>query len=107
MSKIMERKNQLIAHSDVLAMNKNYHFRASSVRALAHLFPFSYVFKTKSRKEGRGVLSPNCRFKHHSKCPRNAWFLGTFHVKEAEESEWGRIGRKIIEQGVLQALALG
>ena len=68
--------------------------------------PISHVFKTKNRKGGRGVLSQACRFKHYSKCPRNTRFLGAFHVKEAEESDWVRIGRKIIEQGVLQALAL-
>ena len=68
--------------------------------------PFSHVFKTRNRKGRRDVLSPACRFKHHSKCPGNARFLRTFHVKEAEESEWVRIGRKIIEQGVLKALAL-
>ena len=98
-SLILERNNQLIAHSDVLAMNRRYNLRGSSGVVLTN------VIKTKNRNQ-EGVTTPPCRFKYHSKCPRNAWFTRSFPVKEAEESVWNIIGRKLIEQGVLQALAL-
>ena len=103
----LERSNQLIAHSDVLAMNRRYHLRGISGVVLAHSFPRSYGIKTKSQhQEGRGFTTQACWFKHHSKCFRNALFSRSFPVKEAEESLLDIIGRKIIEQGVLQALAL-
>ena len=103
----LERNNQLIAHSDVLAMNRRYHLRGISGVVLAHSFPRSYGIKTKSgHQEGRGSMTLTCWFKHHSKCPRNAMFSRSLSLKEAGESEWDKIGRKIIEQGVLQALAL-
>ena len=107
MKRILKRNNLLIANSDVFAMNRRYHLRGSSGVVLAHSFPLSYGIKTKSQnQEGRGVTTPTCWFKHHSKCPTNAWFSRSLPIKEAEESVWDIIGQKIIEQGVLQALAL-
>ena len=104
---ILKSNNLLIAHSAVLAMNRRYHLRGSSGVVLAHSYPRSYGIKTKSgHPEGRGVMTQTCWFKHHSKCPRNSWFSRSLPVKEAEESDWDMIGRKIIEQGILQALAL-
>ena len=85
--------------SDVLAMNRRYNLRGSSGVVLTN------VIKTKNRNQ-EGVTTPPCRFKYHSKCPRNAMFSRSLPLKEAGESEWDKIGRKIIEQGVLQALDL-
>ena len=106
-SRTLGRSNLLIAHSYVLAMNRKYHLRAGSGIGLANFFPFLYGIQTKSRhQKGRGVATPTCRFKHHSKCHRNDRFLRSIPVKEAEETDWDQIGWKIIKQGVLQALAL-
>ena len=99
-SRILERNTLLTTPQDELAMGRRYYYlRGSSGVVLAN------VIKTKNRNQ-EGVTTPPCRFKYHSKCPRNAWFTRSFPVKEAEESVWNIIGRKIIEQGVLQALAL-
>ena len=106
-SRTLGRNNLLIAHSAVLAKSRKCHLRASSGRALTHFFPFLYGVKNKSRhQDGRGVTTPTRRFKHHSKCHRNERFSRSLPVKEAEESDWVKIGRKIIKQIVLQALAL-
>ena len=103
----LERTNLVKAHSDELAMKRRYHLRGISGFVLAHSFALSYDNKTKIRhQKGRGVMTPTCWFKHHTKCPRNAWFSRSLPVKEALESVWDVVGRKIIEQGVLQALAL-
>ena len=88
--RILERNNRLIGHLD----NRRYYF-----------FPFSFGSKTNSgHQEGRGVRTPICWIMHSSKCPRNAWFSRS--LGESEESFSDIIGRKMIEQGVLQALAL-
>ena len=106
-SPTLERNSQLIGHPDLLAMNRRYRLRGSSGVALFHSFPRSYGIKTKSGlQEGRGAMTPTCWFKHHLNGPRNAWFSRSLPVKEAHKSVWDIIGRKIIEQGVLQALAL-
>ena len=106
-SPTLERNKQLKGHPGLLAMNRKYHLRGSSGVVLAHSFPRSYGIKTKTvHQEGRGVTTPTCWFRHHLKCPRNDWFSRSFPVKEAKESVWDIIGRKIVEQGVLQALAL-
>ena len=70
------------------------------------LLPEGFLKTNSGHQEGRGVMTPTCWFKHHSKCPRKAWFSRSLPVKESEESDWDKIGRKIVEQGVLQALDL-
>ena len=105
-SPTLERNKQLKRHLGLLAINRKYYLRGSSGVVLVHSFPRSYAIKTKiGHQEGRGVTTPTCWFRHHLKCPRNAWFSRSLPVKEAKKSVWDIIGRKIVEQGVLQALA--
>ena len=107
-SRILERNKLLVAPQDESAQNRRYYqLRGSSGVVLAHFMPFLYGIKTKNGHQvtGRGGRKPTCWFKHHSKCPRNAWFSRSLPVKESEESFMDRIGQKIVEQGVLQALA--
>ena len=111
LSRILERNNLLVAptHPDVLAMVMNtnkYRLKVDRGVGLPQSFPASYGIKTKSGdQEARGAMTPTCRFKDLSKCPRNAWFSRSLPVRETEESFSDKIGRKLIEQGVLQALA--
>ena len=113
MSRILERNKLLIAptHPDVMARNMNmnqYRLKRGWGVELPHSFPVSNIIKTKSGHEERtGAMTPPCSFKDHSKCPRYAWFSRSLPVKETEEYFSDKIGRKLIEQDVLQALALG
>ena len=112
-SRILERNKLLVAPQDESALHRRYYqLRGSSGVVLAHFFPFLHGIKTKTKTKsghqqtGRGGTKPIFWFKHHSKCPlRKAWFSRILPVKESEESFLDRIGQKIVEQGVLQALA--
>ena len=99
----MEKNKLKIAQPDY----RRFHLRGSSGVVFAHFLPRSFGIKNKSRRqEGRGVTTPGCWFKHVFRCPRDARFVRSLPLKEAEKSVWDIIGQKIVEQGVLQALAL-
>ena len=98
----MDRNTLLTTPQDEMATGRIYYSLRGSSGA-----PFLYGSKSKSRHgQGREVKRLTCWFKHHSFCPRDAWFSRILPEKETEESLSDIIGLKLIEQGVLQALAL-
>ena len=84
MSRALETNNLLLAHQDQLVLGKRYYMRGSSGR------PFH--IKTKSRfQKGRKVRTKSS---------------SSLSLNEAMKSLLDKIRQKMIEQAVLQALAL-
>ena len=84
MNRVLEEKNLLLAHEDQLVKGKRYYARG------AYGLPFHMKTKSGIQKE-RGVLSK---------------LLRSLPCNKAEESLLFKIRQKIIEQAVLQALAV-